>query len=365
VYRPSHLTKHQRDALYRALCDSHRFSITASMHTLDGHPYKKLQPITDGTINGDAGGRNLDCTIVDPRRRMHDVEGIQSARFIIRINYAVPVEELDEVVEFTGPLDSCTREDALVRITARGKGSLLQTPFADPFVIPKGVRKVDAIRRIAVHRGELAQHVDLPERPATLHDAFTVDVDQQPWHRMQDLAESLDLNLFYRQDGTLLGRPPQESPAFTFHTGRTGFLTSMPAVAVNDKDFHNVVELSWGKQDAQHGVYTAHAPPAHPLSPQTLSWNGVPGKRVLRHRAKEVKTRQTAIRLAHNMLDRELTHTVTVAAECFPFPFLEPGDLYRFRSTDYSDVTTVPTWTLPLTPGQAMTLGGTDVRNRG
>jgi hypothetical protein len=79
----------------------------------------------------------------------------------------------------------------------------------------------------------------------------------------------------------------------------------------------------------------------------------------------KIKAKRTAVARAHDLLEAEAQHVVNVTAACKRFPWMEWRDVYQFNSTDYTNATTVNTWTMDLAPGVDMTLGWSDYRTRG
>lgn len=366
MYRPKKLTKAQFDELKDTLRSSHAYTVAAELRNLDGKTVRDLtNMISDGQVDMKGHGRSATLTLNDPQRTLHDVEGKRAAHYLAAASYVVSGLSWgsESVPVGVGRLDTCSRSGPTVTMTWRGKGVMFDHALGHPLTIKAGVAKTEAMRRIMAAVGESRSLMDIADRPATLAHDLVLSATDKGWGQASRLADEMNMLLFYDGDGRLQGRGWPDTPAVTMRTGfhdRPAWLTSEP---VKSTDARRIVNREiFHYKDKKTDPVVVELPRSDELSAYSLARNGVPQWYVDVHHAFSVNSKTHAESLAKQRLRRFQQAVVHVQAECFPFPFLEPGDLVRFESRDYTGVTTLGSWSLPLSPGQAMTLGWTDVR---
>jgi hypothetical protein len=380
VYYHDEWTKAQREHVIATMAGHYQYTVGAALHPLDDDGLTAGVPIPaiiDGQING--GGRSpvYTLTVLDHDRTLRQVEGINAAKYTIRIGMSVltPTYGWLTFPLHVGNVDICTRDGDQVTLSGRNKSALLQFQVNDAFTIPAGTRITEAIRLVAIAGGEVRGNMSIPDRPAELHQDYSVRAMRNVggeisplslWGIMQELADALDDHmLYYNQGGKLIGRRIPTVPAYTFEGYADGsYLTPPgPALTAEFDDFHNEVWFYY-RDRATEPIRLAFDP-SHPLSKQSLAWHSEPHPRILPLKNFKVKKRATAVARTHEALDEEARHVVNVVAACKRFPWMEWRDVYQFNSTDYTNATTVNTWTMDLAPGADMTLGWSDYRTRG
>jgi hypothetical protein len=392
MYYHDEWTKAQREHVIATMAGHYQYTVGAALHPLDDDGLTAGVPIPaiiDGQING--GGRSpvYALTVLDHDRTLRQVEGINAAQHLMRIGMSVltPTYGWLTFPLHVGNVDICNRDGDQVTLSGRNKSALLQFQVAEPFVIPAGTRITEAIRLVAIAGGEVRGNMAIPDRPQELHEDYPVrrinfagfakptvsidrdDEDRTPitvWWMMQDLASNLDdFMLYYNQGGKLIGRRIPVVPAYTFEGYTDGsYLTPPgPALSADFTDFHNVVEVYYRSAGTPPVIEAFD--PSHRLSARSLAWHGVVRPRVLSVLNYKIKAKRTAVARAHDLLEAEAQHVVNVTAACKRFPWMEWRDVYQFNSTDYTNATTVNTWTMDLAPGVDMTLGWSDYRTRG
>lgn len=385
VYYPQKLTAKQIHALH---------DVCRKGGTLNGPPasaeiirrsdYKTVATIpviADGQVNmsvtdqgGGAqpdGGRQGNFTVVDIPGDFRVFEGIPSQQYLARVYYNIRYNDpenddtptLVAVEVGVGGLTSCYRVGALVTFTWRGKAALAMSSPLEPFKAgAKGDKKSDAIKAILKAAGEIPGRLSIPETRQLLSDDFMVTDRQEYWASAYFLAHSAHLMLFYRPNGICLAKRCDNAPVITMGTGQDGWIIDQPSQGVpSNSDFANWVMVSYGDDGQGNPLQVpVYAPDKNLLSGKVLNWNGQPYWKRADIDAGDTD-KPTAIRAGKDELRKRLDSAITTQATCMPFPFLEQGDVVKFDTPNYKGRSTVNTWTLPLGPGQPMTLGWNDV----
>jgi hypothetical protein len=371
-------------AAMAALRSLHVFTTTAHLLTLDGEQGPELPPIAStnaggepSQVNAKGGGLQCTATFIDAARKLSHLEGVKIRHHLLRCYYKWYVADIADwvtVPAFVGGCYSCTRDGNLVTIKAAGKMSLANHNPTEPYVVPAGTKVTDAIQRVMSKAGDAPAHMEFHDYPLELkHDFWigregnSIVVGDATWSwGAHELADKLDDALLYeRQDGALvLRKQPTEAEWFTFEDdlsgGSNGFLVSLKAVR-DFSGFVNRMVARWGDNLARKPV-TRIVPKGNPLGGENpgMMRNGEPCFITGYREYPEARQREAVAAALDRILAQSLREVTRVEATCFPMPCLEWGDLYQFKTRDYSGTSTINSWTLPLGGGDLMTIGFND-----
>jgi hypothetical protein len=103
-------------------------------------------------------------------------------------------------------------------------------------------------------------------------------------------------------------------------------------------------------------VYVA-ADKTHPLSPQRLGRNGVPRYLLEVIEDDTIRSKVEAEEKAGETLNDRLLQTVEVSFDAMPIPHLEPGDMVRIQTDEYSTSFRLREFSIPLVAGDSMSIG--------
>ena len=377
------LTPADYKSFVRALADPHSVRIDVAVLTLDEDELSRITPhILDGQVDVDADGdeatRSLSVTLLDPNHTLHldsdsPDDGALYADRMIQVIYSVLVPGLSERVDvpvFTGPIVDLERDGTQVAITAQGKEVLGAGWIWRPITIKKGALKSDAIRTVLKERtGE--RNFDIPDvtnsagKPITLPKPLSLGRAAAAWPRVSKIAQSLNRHLYYNGAGTCRLRVRPRRPVFTFRADDLTHSTITSAVKVTH-DFSVVKNAVWfrgGKPKGQKKPveFFAVAPKGHPLSPQRLGRTNADGDKVGRYLVAEysnehVRSKAEAKRRGNALLDDLLLEVVGASFTAVPIPHLDPLDVVRVSTRDFSANVRIRQFSLPLAGGE-MTVG--------
>lgn len=352
----------------------------------------QVNVVTDADVT-----RSLSVTLFDPEQKLRldsdaPTDGSLYADRMLRAYYCVLVPSLGwvDVPVFTGPIATLSRDDAVLQVECQGKESLALHPVWNTLTVEKGVKKVDAIRRILRERaGET--NFDLPDLPTKLgnHASLTPQPPKPktvgkgkkqkqvpwkgmnantPWGLAQDIADSMSRQLFYDGMGRCRLRGKAESPLFTFDEA---LILTVPKVEFDLTEMRNAVRvtgktLGQGKEKKQqvptHVVKgEAVAPREHPLSPWRLGRKV--GDEIIPRFIPEfvtndaIRSDQEATKRAKQLLEDRLTQQVDVTFDALPVPHLEELDMIRISYDDLKLSARLREFSLPLTHDGVMSVG--------
>lgn len=211
-------------------------------------------PIVDGSVTVDSTAavrRTLTCTLADPTGQLIPI-GATSALApygsIIKpwrgIKYPDGSKELMPLGAFK-ITNSDTADKGTPSLQIDGSDlswAVARNKFTDPYVIGAGQNYATAIGTLADNRyGGQMQQLDATSEVTPL---IVIDVQEDPWQHLQDMAASFGAEVLYDQDGTFILRiqhdPTGDQIAVAYATGdnpltRTALLGSssgLPAAAV-------------------------------------------------------------------------------------------------------------------------------------
>lgn len=380
------LRPEERKALRSTLRDSHRRRITVTLRNGNEDPISSLttpiaRGITDGQIMGDATQdvtRSLSLSVLDPEGRLRferdsPAEGAVFANRFVSVEYGVLVPQLDDWVDvpvFWGVITDFARRGHTVQLEAQGKEALMLAPHyaTESYTIPRDMRLDDAIRRVARRAGE--RRFNLPTMSRKLRNPRTVTAESEPWkviaggeknvngRRIAGLVERGSGNkvAFYDGRGRLTVRGRNQNPVLTIRhdrdiVGESG-LNFDVLDAVNTVIVRGAEPQGKGKRRA---MGKATLPIEHSISPRKLAWNGEP-RYMTMFVDTELETDSLCRDRAWEVLRRRSHQMVEAELQVLPIPMVEEWDVIRFTTPEWDFEFPLKFWTLPLGPGQAMTL---------
>ena len=377
-------------AFHRALADSH--SIRVRVYVLDmvhDRMANLSDEFIDGQVNVDADAqptRSATLTFYDRRKTMDfdsdsPSNGALFANRMLRVTYGVKVSELAEWVDvpvFTGPVIKVDRTANEVTVECQGKEVLAMGAGWRPMTIKKGVKKVDAIRRIMRERG--GEHrFDLPDLDSKLPKAVSLGRETQPWAAAQKIARSMNRHLFYDGAGVCRLRRYPDNPVFKFRDGQLGTVAAPPQVSFSMDDVRNAVWVKGGvpkakkkdatqptdadgnnKKDKERGVrHFETAPRSHPLSPWRLGRPDAPRFLLEVIENDSIRSEKEARQVAHRVLHHRLRQLVDVTFDSLPVPHLEPEDMVRVDTHQFAHTMRLGQFSLPLRHDSLQSVGYT------
>lgn len=365
-------------AFEKALADPYSVRVDVGVLTLDGDELSRISPdILDGQVDVDADAdvtRSLTLTILDPGHALQldsdsPADGAIYADRMVRVTYSVLVPSLDERVDvdvFTGPIVDIERDGDTIALTAHGKEELALGWIWRPLTVKKGGRKTDAIRTIMSTRaGEY--DFDIPDLTTRLPKPVVLGRAAAAWPKAKSIASSMNRQLYYNGSGVCRVRVRPRRPVFTFLADVEGAnMRSRAKIAHDFTQVKNAVWFKGGKPKGQKKPIEAFvaAPKGHPLSPHRLGRTNDDGTHVARYLVHEatndhVRSKAEATRRANALLGDMLTETLDVSFTAVPIPHLDPLDVVRVSTRDFSANVRVRKFSLPLAGGE-MTFGYID-----
>jgi len=350
------LTPADYKSFVQALADPHAIRLDVAVLTLDEDEISRISPdILTWQVDVDADAdvdRALTITVLDPNHSLHldsdsPDDGALYADRMFQLIYSVLVPGLSERVDvevFTGPIVDLERDGSQLNLTAHGKEELGMGWIWRPITIKKGARKSDAIRTILAERtGE--QNFDIPDVTVKLPKGLSLGRAAAAWPRSRKLAQSMNRQLYYNGAGTCRLRIRPRRPLFTFRADSPARsnITSSVTVTHDFTEVKNAVWFRGGKPNGQKKPveFFAVAPKGHPLSPQRLGRTDADGRKVGRylvaeHSNEHVRSKAEAKRRANALLDDLLLEVVGVSFTAVPVPHLDPLDVVRVETRDFS-----------------------------
>lgn len=405
--RYGELNAAQRDKYLAALTQSHRIRPTVTILDGDEDPIEDLV-ITEGQVDCDAKAdvtRLLSVTVPDPHNQyLYDPLGPVYADKFLDVSYDVYVDELSEWVEvpvFRGPVSRYSRAGHEVHIEAQGKESLIQPPRRQTAPGNLDTRNVAAlIEQIARSYGERTFNVgeangkkvptkfnaDLVHQlnrktehwnrahEGKKHDRKMIHgpaIEHGAWKFMQQLADKVNMELFYDGRGVLTLRPVSINyEAWVFESGNGGSVLSDPHVDYDLTNFHNSISITGHRRDGgkqkpknqpttETDLATVYSLPAdHPLSPQSLAWNGVPREfRINKKVGQHILSKKAAAKMAEEELTKAIRSATTVEFDALVVPHLEVNDNCRLKTDTIDTPFKITEFSIPLQASSNMSIG--------
>lgn len=366
------LTTAERRAYERALRGSHTRRVDVDVLDLNGNTLASLAPVLiDGQVNVDMDAevtRSATLTFLDPNRTLNfdtdsPDDGALYADRMIQIRYGIYVEELERYVYatvFTGPVTGLSREGATVSVEAQGKEALIRGAIWEPLTLRKGLEVTAGLRALIRDRGgetrtSIPGKFNAYGRPVTLPKTRSLDRFAAIWETALGLAKGIDRQLFYTGDGVATLRPWPSSVVYTFTDGEGGSILGDLSVDYQLDDLKNVVVVRGQPPSGAKGIVwgRAQAPKQHPLSPERLGRTGAPRYLVELREDSSIRTDAEAKKLAERILEKVLKESIDVNFDSLPVPHLEPGDMVRVQTDDFTLSFRLRKFAIPLAPSGA------------
>lgn len=307
----------------------------------DEKPIGSSVPVIAGSVSVDAGAevtRSAELHAIDPNRALGFDAGspglgsLYADRFV-EISYGVA--DASRVLAWTpifrGVVVRFDRSHPEVTIAAQGKEMLGLAPNLPLFRgqsvnIPKGTRLDTALRRIAATLGESSARISIPQLPQRIKERVSLGRTSEPWKVLRKVAHDHGgYQAFYDGRGTLRVRKTPPRPVWTFDAE----LLTFPTVTYDlGGEFRNIVRVVGKPKAGKHAKppsHTADPPPADPLSPQSLSRNGVP-RCIAEYLEVEESDASKVRHIAEVELARRMRQSVAVTFDALTVPGLEEGD---------------------------------------
>ncbi|TKG58903.1 hypothetical protein [Prauserella endophytica] len=346
-------------AAYEAtLKQSHRIRTTARIHDRDEKVIHTFQGsilsgsvqvdmsstpsqlgFAEGTTSGTGAVRNLDMTILLPRKDqawLPDAPGSESAFAdnFVSAEYGVFVEGLSagpgwvDVPVFHGPITGLQQDGDQVTIRASGKEVLALDPVLlwNTLTVRKGTKRTDAIRQVLAAMGETK--FDFPAFNSKMINTWSLDRYAEAWKMASSIARFGNWQLFYDGRGRARLREYPQNRTWLFKSGDDGTLLSKPRLAYDLASTRNVVEVVGSPPTGNAKQIRTESRPStsHPLSPWSLRRNGVRRNMVHRETGAQVNNSREAQDLGDRLLNQMITAQVQVEFDTLVIPHLEEGD---------------------------------------
>jgi hypothetical protein len=354
------------DAYYQRMTTSHDFNIEVDVLTmnerligqatfLDGQVNFQRQE-RDST-NGIARTANLVLSDPGDLLQVSMWQGQAFGNKLVRIRHTVEVPGYGEVVADVGTFVISQPQGDNYELTVELQDkTALAIRGTKPYRIRKGKNAVQAwVDMLRDTTGETKFRVPSGIK-RTLPDPLNVgwSDDASPWAVGQKIADLLDMEQLYSNDGYATLRPTPTTPVWTFDTDVN--VTDLPKGAYDWADAVNYVRVGGGKNGAKPGI--AIAPPTHPNTPGNLARNDVPRYLtfVSDKRYKKYADRNAA---ASRILARELPMNNDMSWPVIPVFHIDPGDPVRLRTPDGSTTVPLREASIPLQVGGDGSSGAT------
>lgn len=334
---------------------SHFAEFAFDLLTLDEKPVKRV-PGGTGTVaitDSDPISRGFSGEIPDPYRLIDvdsDVPGTGSIypTRMLRITSLIDVPQLGDTITeipFIGPISKYSRDGSKINVEGQGKEAFWFFGCG-PMTIPSGAEVVDAIRRILRHIGETRMQLSETDIPCYVLGDIVVGPDEEirPGKILKKLASAAGMQLFARNDGVIVLRPPVKRPVTVFEQ-----ILSVPKLEFDASELVNDVRVT-GKP----GVFgSAHLPKEHPFgrdNPQMMR-GGQPGWRTRAIRNDQIGSDAQAEKVAKAELLEASRNPETVAVD-LPCDYgLNPRDPITINAPAWSKTFPLRTGNLAIGPG--------------
>ena len=331
-----------------------------------------------GSVDIDAEAevtRSLKLSLLDADRNLNldkdnPNQGAMYLDRMIQVHYGVG--RLDgakwyDIPVFTGPITKVDRDGVVVNVECKGKESLAKDAPWKAKSFGKMLRTT-LVRRILQMAGETRFRFDTSGSKTGSQTA--VKKKHNPFDVAKKVAAGSNLQLFYDGLGRARLRRKPSRAVFVFNETN---VIDMPQVGYTMENVVNAVEVKGEKKppssknqkdkkkkekDRKFTVRVV-ADRNHPLSPWSLQRGGTPRYIPLFIEDTNIRTKAEASQVAKRELARGLIESIDASFVAFPNPLLEEGDLYSINLPTYAASATVKKITLPLHPGQGMSVGYT------
>ena len=365
---PLGLSAAEQREFHRALNDSHDIDVRVALLDMEENALGDLSGwVLGGQVVADMDAevtRSLQVTLLDPGRR----SGIdpdapeRSARLdrMVHVSYGVWVDALGEWVRvpvFRGPITKAGRDGAVLEVEALGKEHLMRTDGGIVHTYAAGRRRTSVIRDIARRAGERRMVIPTwAPRVSKKGGIPKLGKRSDPWPWLRKLADSMRGQIWYDGAGTLRLR---KHPTRICWWWTEGSLLSEPRITTDDQAVINFVRVTGQPPEGKKWKIEGEAPlPAwHGHSPQRLGRRGVPRYLVEEIEDDSIRTSRDAQAAADRRIREVAVESYSAEFDCLPVPHLDLGDVCHLAWDDAPGAFRLRRFTLPLTAGEAMSVG--------
>lgn len=401
------LSKAQRDLYHETVAGTHHRDIELHILTLDGTPVtsvtSKMNTFLGGSIQGDVANTPievLEADILDEDFALDWTNG-QHRRYKARVIDSRFIPDLDDWVDevaFTGPLWDFSRQGPVLSIVAHGSERLAMGSVRRVFTRPRKSKATDVMLDLLSAAGAQGNDVSIPNLPTILPERVTVGVrrgkhddkdnkhsknskgqkkqpkrrvfraDQEDtyWAEADRIANGLNRELFPDGRGVFCLRTHATRPSLVFDAA-----TILSPVTEKRPESEGEVPNTWlvlgadPKGPKGRVKVEVTLPARHPLSAQTLAWNGTPRQVIVRIENKHIRTEKSARAIGERRRDQQLAELVEYQVEALPvIPWMRPNAMVSVPTAFGRATMRARQWTLPLGPGaDPLTIGAN--RRRG
>lgn len=358
------------DGFGTVLRNHHALRIRAVMMTLEHDVIGTItNRIEDGDLAVDADADvvgSLALDLFDPERQLNldsnsPADGALYADRMVRVYYDVraagPGQEWKSVPLCTMPLVRFSRDGDIVSIECQSKEVLAMGACWYVKTYRKGEKVADVIEDVMRRAGETK--FGFSKLPARLAEDRTIVPEMSAWEFCQKLADSRNRQLYYDAAGRLRLRRIPNRTLWTFNHGDGGEVLTVPKTSFDLANIVNAARVVGKKPAGQkkkvRGRYVA--PRSHPLSPHRLGRNGK--RRFFAEFVDDssVGTKREAKRTAKSIVTKRLVEAIDVEFDSLPIPHLEPLDVIRVKTPDFTMRARLHKFSIPLTTEGVMGVG--------
>lgn len=325
--------------------------------------------VISGSVSVDADAdvsRSLDLVCLDPGSRFQwapdtpSDTGLYADNFLaVRFVVSVPGVGDVAVPVFWGPITSVQRNATSLSVSALSKEYLYLSPHTawTSQKIEDRTPVHEAIRRILAAAGE--KRLQLRDQKPRLADPVVVAGGSEPWKVARLIAANAGRHLFYDGLGRARLREYPRDASYVYRTGANGNVLSPPAITYDISNVRNAVEVLGPvtKGPTPRPRVTAVADRSHPLSPWSLSRNGVPRYMVHRIELDKTVAKTRMLQMARTTLTDRLLAEVAVEFSALPAPHIEPMDMAALVMDDMAVPFRCRQFTIPLTATDSASVG--------
>lgn len=390
------LTQAQKRIYNQAITETHQRRIHMHVQTLDGNPVASLSPVfvsgqvaIDTTSN--VSTRILTCQFLDPTRSLNfepDAGGENLHRkYQVQINDSrliAPLEMWVDCYVHTGPIWEFDRQGMVVSLTAHGADRKAKGTVRQPRWWHRKTKKTTIIRELLQAAGAGPADLRIPDLKATTghrvvigfrfrhhqkhhkatkgHKAHDTTVTNRVprtdhyWEKAHHVAGSMNRWLYANGSGVFVLRPFPERPVL--HVFR--HLLADVQIQRPGADTPNVWTVIGAKPKGTKRKVraTVELPPAHPLSPSSLAWNGKRFENEHITKNPHLKRIGECRAVGRRHRDRAARVVVDYELDMLPVPWLNEHDIIGVPTNGGLVQIILTQWTLPLSPNaEAMHVG--------
>jgi hypothetical protein len=384
-----HLSHAEKKLYNRTIVGTHRRRVELHILTLDGAVVRSLTPrITTGTITTDTAQTPMQVvtlSFLDPARSLvfepdSSGDAPMHRKFMVAVNDMrfIPTLGWIDCHVFTGPIWDFERVGALVSLTAHSIDRLALGSIRRGKMWRRKTRKTTIIRELLQQAGAtrlripdlryttpVHTHVGVVkptkkgEKPHKVrrHTGFEVSSKNTYWDKASGLADSMNRLLFPTPDGAFELRSHPERSIYHFNRALLGDVDLRRPGDDGPNTFLVVGAKPKGsKRRVSSGL--VGFPAAHPLSADSLAWNGSRYEVLEKTHNPHAKTKVECRKIAIRKRDRAARMVAEVSFDALPIPWLRPWDLVTAQAGWGVPSVHINQLTYPLTPDTSpMTVG--------